>query len=137
MIISSPVFIPTIVQVRLRDGQGRLFEASQIRNLNQGRYTVLVNAISGTLNAPLAPYRIICTLNGSEAGVLNFETYSARDGSLVVYRNGLVPVRRVYANVPGYEVADIWFTRGQTIMEIIAQNIEGNTRNVVFRFTVE
>ena len=128
---------PTIIQVNLMDAQGRLFDLAQTTSLYQGRYTVLVNAISGPLNAPLAPFRIICSLNGSEAGVLGFETYFVRDGSLVVYRNGLIPVRRVYAPVPGYEVADVWLTRGQATLEIIAQDISGPTRNVVHRFMVE
>jgi len=55
----------------------------------------------------------------------------------VVYRNGLVPVRQVYAQAPAYEAADVWFTRGQTTLEIIAQDIAGNVRNVVYRLMVE
>ena len=131
---------PTIISVRLRDTQGNIFDPSQTRNFSQGRYYVIVNAVDTMLNAnesPLAPYRIICSLNGSETGVLNFETYSVRDGSLMVYRNGLVPVRQVYVPVPGYEVAELWFSRGQTTLEIIAQDIAGNSRNVVFRLMVE
>ena len=142
MIISPPEDIrpPVIRQVRLRDSQGRLFDPSQTRNLGQGRYTVLVDAVD-TMRLPnenlLAPYRIICSVNGSEAGLLNFETYSARDGSLVVNRNGLVPVRQVYAPFPAYEIADVWFARGQASLEIIAQDIAGNARNVIYRFMVE
>ncbi|MDR0497935.1 MAG: M23 family metallopeptidase [Treponema sp.] len=129
---------PSIMSVRLKDTQGKLLNPYQIGNLSQGRYIVTVDAMTrNTRGNPLAPYRIICTLNGSEAGVLNFETYSARDGSLMVYRNGLVPVRQVYAPVPAYEVADVWFSRGQTTLEIITQDIAGNVRNVVYRFLVE
>ncbi|MCL2382385.1 MAG: peptidoglycan DD-metalloendopeptidase family protein [Treponema sp.] len=129
--------IPVITQVSLMDSQGRLFNLAQTSSITQGRYTVLVNAITGPFNAPLAPFRIISSLNGAQAGALNFETYFVRDGSLVVYRNGLIPVRRVYAPVSGYEVADVWLTRGQATLEIIAQDISGVTRNVVHRFTVE
>jgi len=129
--------LPTIVQVSLRDSHGTVFNLAQTGSLSQGRYTVLVNAITGNPNAPLAPFRIISTLNGSEAGALNFETYFVRDGSLVVYRNGLIPVRRVHAPAPGFEVADVWLTRGQATLEVIAQDISGATRNVVHRFTVE
>jgi len=137
IIRSMNVRQPTIVQVSLRDTQGRIFNLPHTGNVSQGRYTVLVEAISGNPNAPLAPFRIICTLNGIEVGVLNFETYFVRDGSLVVYRNGLIPVRRVHAPAPGFEVAEIWLTRGQVTLEIIAQDISGTTRNVVHRFTVE
>jgi len=142
MIISPPEDTrpPAILQVRLRDAQGRSFDPSQIKNLSQGRYTISVEAIDtmkSSNESPLAPYRIICSVNGSETGLLNFETYSARDGTLVVYRNGLVPVRQVYAMAPAYEAADMWFTRGQTTLEIIAQDIAGNVRNVVYRLMVE
>ena len=142
LIISPPEDTrpPLILRVRLRDVQGRLFDPSQTRNLSQGRYTIFVDATDTMVRpneAPLAPYRIICSVNGSETGILNFETYSVRDGSLMVYRNGLVPVRRVYALFPGYEVADVWFSRGQTTLEIIAQDIADNTRSVIYRLTVE
>ena len=142
MIIAPPEDTrpPTILSVSLRDDQGTIFDPSETRNLSQGRYIVSASAVDTMQRAnesPLAPYRIICSLNGTEAGVLNFETYSARDGVLMVYRNGLVPVRQVYAPVPAYEVADVWFTRGQTSLEIIAQDIAGNVRNVVYRLTVE
>ena len=131
---------PTILSVSLRDDKGNSIDPAETRTLNQGRYIVTVAAIDTMQRAsenPLAPYRIICSLNGTEVGVLNFETYSARDGDLMVYRNGLVPVKQVYAPVPGCEVADVWFTRGQTTLEIIAQDIAGNVRNTVFRLTVE
>ena len=131
---------PAILSVRLRNAQGSFFDPSQVLRLIQGRYSVIVNATDTMQFAnetPLAPFRIICTLNGSEAGVLNFDNYSARNGSLVVYRNGLIPARQVYAQFPAYEVADLWFPRGQTSLEIIAQDIMGNSRNVFYRFLVE
>jgi hypothetical protein len=142
MIVSMPEDErpPVIQSVRLVDAQGRSFDPSQARTLGQGRYIISVDA-ADTMRAanesPLAPYRIICSLNGSEAGALAFETYSARDGILMVYRNGLVPVKQVYARVPAYEAADVWFSRGQTNLEIIAQDITGNARSVIYRFTVE
>lgn len=129
--------IPVIVQVSLMDTGGTVFNLPQTTNLSQGRYTILVNARSGPLAAPMAPFRIVCVLNGSEAGSLNFETYFVRDGSLVVYRNGLIPVRRVHAPTPGFEVADVWLTRGQATLDIIVQDISGVTRNVLHRFMVE
>ena len=131
---------PAILSVRLTDSQGTVYDPSQQKNLAQGRYVVSVGAADTMLlqnEAPLAPYRIICSLNGSEVGVLNFETYSVRDGALVVHRNGLVPVRQVYASPSVFEVADVWVSRGQTTMEIIAQDIAGNVRNVVFRLMFE
>jgi len=131
---------PEVMSVRLRDAQGQLINPYTTYNLSQGRYTIIVNAVD-TMRSfnenPLAPYRIMCSLNGSEAGVLTFETFSARDGRLMVYRNGLVPVKQIYSPVPAYEVADVWFPRGQTTLEIIAQDITGNVRNVVYRLMVE
>jgi hypothetical protein len=70
-------------------------------------------------------------------GVLNFETYSVRDGSLMIYKNGLVPARDIYAPYPAYEIGEVSFTRGQASLEVIAQDISGNTRNAVYRLMVE
>jgi hypothetical protein len=131
---------PLIQSVRLRASNNQLIDPSQIRNISQGRYTIEVNSSDTMIAAgepPLAPHRIVCSVNGTEIGSLNFETYSARDGVLAVSRNGLVPAGRVYAPVPGYEVGEVWFTRGQATLEIIALDITGNTRSVVFRLIVE
>jgi hypothetical protein len=131
---------PEVMTVRLRDDQGNIINPFQTRNINQGRYTVIVYAVDtmrSPAESPLAPYRIVCSLNGTETGALNFETYSTRDGQLMVYRNGLVPVRQIYSLVPACEIADVWFSRGQTNLEIIAQDISGNVRNVVYRLIVE
>lgn len=128
---------PAIMAVRLRDSEGRIFNPYGIGTLSQGRYVVSVDAVSRTQEgSPLAPQRIICSVNGSESGELNFETYLARDGFLMVNRNGLVPVSRVYAPSPAYEIADVWFSRGQTTLEIITEDALGNLRNVVYRFQV-
>jgi hypothetical protein len=131
---------PTIQAVWLRNAEGRVIEPGQVKSISQGRYTISVVA-TDTRFAPnenlLAPYRIVCTVNGSEIGTLNFETYSARDGVLMVYRNGLVPVKQVYASAPGFEVGEIWFTRGLASLEIIAQDISGNAQSVLYRLLVE
>ena len=129
---------PQILSVRLKDAQGRSFNPAQVGTLPQDRYVISVEAIARSARGlPLAPYRIIASVNGREVGALNFETYSTRDGSLMVYRNGLVPVRRVFAEVPAHAVAEVWFTRGQTTLEVIVQDIAGTSRSVVHRFTVQ
>jgi hypothetical protein len=131
---------PVISSVRLTDREGRLLDPAQTRTIRQGRYVISVTAsdtLLGPGESPLAPFRILCMVNGSEAGALNFETYSVRDGSLMVYRNGLVPARDIYAPYPAYEVGEVSFTRGQASLEVIAQDISGNTRNVVYRLMVE
>ncbi|MDR2633954.1 MAG: M23 family metallopeptidase [Treponema sp.] len=131
---------PTIQGVLLRDAEGRIIEPTQLRGIGQGRYTVCVSTADTRIDPndpPLAPHRILCTVNGREIGALVFETYSARDGILMVYRNGLVPVKQVYAPMPGFEVGDVWLTSGQANLEIIAQDITGNAQSAVYRLSVE
>jgi hypothetical protein len=131
---------PLIRSVQLQSPEGRLFDPAQTRNLSQGRYTVSV-VVSDTMTTPgdhpLAPHRIVCSVNGTEIGSLSFETLSARDGALMVYRNGLVPAKKVYAPFPGFEVGEAGFTRGQATLEIIAQDVAGNSRSAVFRLIIE
>jgi hypothetical protein len=131
---------PVVSSVKLKDREGRFLDPAQTRTIRQGRYAVSVTAFDTILAAgesPLAPFRIVCMVNGIEAGVLNFETYSVRDGSLMIYKNGLVPARDIYAPYPAYDIGEVSFTRGQASLEIIAQDISGNTRNVVYRLIVE
>jgi len=128
---TRPLQIPV---VELLDAQGLL---TQSRNLTQGRYTILVNtdrtAVRGT---QIAPQRITCLVNGAEAGSLNFEAVSARDGVMMVYRNGLVSARQIYANFPAFETAEVFLSRGQINLEIIVQDIMGNSRSVITRLVV-
>jgi hypothetical protein len=142
MIITPlPDTLPPLIQsVELRAADGQVIDPAQTRTLDQGRYTLLVTVRDGPLEgqeSALAPHRILCSVNGLETGVLNFETYSARDGVLMVYRNGLVPVRQVYAAFPAFEIGELWLTRGQATLEIIAQDVSGNARSAVFRLQVE
>jgi len=123
---------PQILSVELKNDQG----LTQSRNLSQGRYTVFVNTVSPSVSPVtsgnfLVPHRIICLINGSEIGTLNFEAFSAKDGVLMVYRNGLVPARQIYSNAPAYEAAEFFLTRGQVNMEIIVQDLAGESRNYI------
>jgi hypothetical protein len=131
---------PLFHSVALRNSEGRLFDPARTRTLSQGRYTVSA-AVSDTRIAPedppLAPHRIVCSVNGAEIGALSFETLSARDGTLRVYRNGLVPAKQAYAPFPGFEIGEVGFTRGQATLEIIAQDIAGNSRSALFRLIIE
>jgi len=123
---------PQILSVELKNDQG----LTQSRILSQGRYKIFVNTISPPVNPVtggnfLVPHRIICLINGSETGALNFEAFSAKDGVLMVYRNGLVPAKQIYSNAPAYEAAEVFLTRGQVNMEIIVQDLAGESRNFI------
>jgi len=137
-----------ILSVELRNTQGLVVPAQQaaFRNLTQGRYSVHVNAAGGISRAfpqaftgrigQFAPQRIVCSVNGAEVGSLNFEAVSARDGILMVSRNGLVSAKQVYTNSPSFEAAEVFLTRGQVTLEVIVQDISGDSRSVTTRFIV-
>jgi len=126
-----------IFSVELRNAQGAVM---QTRNLSQGRYTVFVNTTGAAPARPgtvqHAPARIVSSVNGAEAGSLNFEAVSARDGVLMVYRNGLVPAKQIYASYPAFESAEVFLNRGQVNLEIIVQDAHGNSRSFVNRLFV-
>jgi len=132
---------PAIISISLLNAQG---VSVPFNNLLQGRYAVVVNAAGGTeagapgaaFSAQFAPQRILCSVNGMEFGSLNFEAVSARDGVQMVYRNGLVPAKQIYANFPAYEAAEVPLTRGQATLEIIVQDLSGNSRTIVNRLIV-
>jgi len=130
--------LPQISGIQLRNAQGR--PADQIRIVSQGGYTVAVNVIDTSPDATggqYSPYRIVCSVNGIEAGTLLLDTISARDGVLMVNRDGLVPALKVYAHHPAFEVGEIYLNRGQAILEIVVHDITGNSRSVSTRIMVE
>jgi len=130
---------PQILSVNLRNEQGQIVQSN---SLSQGRYTVLVNAAgtpvqaAGAAAGQHAPQRIVCSVNGSEVGEINFESVSARDGVLMIYRNGLVPARQIYSAFPAFETAEVFLNRGLITLEIIVQDIAGIPRSYVNRLTV-
>jgi hypothetical protein len=110
----------------------------QAWSLSQGNYTVVVNttttgAARGTI---FAPQRIVCSINGAEVGALTFEAISARDGVLMVFRNGLVPAKQIYDDAPFFEVANVFLNRGQANLEVLVQNITGGSRSFVNRMFI-
>jgi len=130
---------PQILSVNLRNAQGQVVQSN---SLNQGRYTVLVNAAgspvqtAGISTGQHAPQRIVCSANGSEVGEINFESFSARDGVLMIYRNGLVPAKQIYSAFPSFETAEVFLNRGLVTLEIIVQDIAGVPRSYAARLTV-
>jgi hypothetical protein len=142
MVITLPpdTVEPQILSVQLRSANGRLLEGGQIRNISQGRYSIVVNAVDALANPRgprLPPHRILCSVNGEEIGSLSFDTINAKDGVLMVSRNGQAPAKRVYANYPAYEIGEVQFNRGQVNLEIIVQDLAGNSRSALIRIIVE
>jgi hypothetical protein len=137
---------PVIQSVILKDSAGMTIDLTQkdknstvIKSINQGTYTVFAAVFDGVDAGEnmLAPFKLICSLNGLEVGAITFETFFSRNGVLMVYRNGPVPVRTVYAEIPYLDLGVASFVRGQTALEIIAQDINENSQSAVFRINVE
>jgi hypothetical protein len=130
---------PVIRQVELRGVSGVSINPAQTRNIAQGAYSVYVDAYD-TISASgetIAPNRIICSVNGSDAEELKFEFSVAKNGRRMVYRNGLVPAEQVYASWPGYEAGNVRFSRGQATLVVEVRDIAENSRSVTYRLTVE
>jgi hypothetical protein len=132
---SSP---PRILLVQLRSSDGQLVPPGQTR-ISQGSYSIIAtvtDAPARSSSVRLAPHRLIVSLNGAEAGSLNFETYSVKNGTLVLSRNGQEPVSAVYAPYPAFDLGETWFTRGQTTLELIARDVMGNESSSIRRLEV-
>jgi hypothetical protein len=131
---------PVIQSVKLKNEGGALVDLAAARVIKQGHYGINVQTFDTRLafnESPLMPFRIICSVNGVETGVLSNETFSARDGTLMAYRDGLSLVKQIYALYPAVEAGSVTFTRGQVNLSIIVQDITGNTTNALYRLYVE
>ena len=129
---------PVIRQVELRNMAGTSFNPAVVQRFSQGLYTIYVDA-SDTLvqgGEALAPNRITCSVNGTETGLLSFETLISRDGKRMVYRNGTVPASQVF-DEKGFGLGEIHLTRGQATLVIEARDMADNTRSVTYRLNIE
>ena len=128
-----------ILGIHLVNAQGVQLSGAQLLNLTQGRYRITVattDNVDRIANNFLAPYRIIGSINGIEVGSLNLESIFARDGILMMQRNGLVPTRQIYSPFPAFEVADVFLSRGRASLEIIIQDMAGNTRRALTQMII-
>ena len=131
---------PQINSVELRDMRGEQSAAVGVKSLAQGKYTIIVNAVDTMLSpreVPLAPFKIICSVNGTESGTLSLETISASNGQLVVDTGGSVSAAQIFAPYPAYRAGEVQLNRGQATIEVIVQDIAGNSRSSVLRLQVE
>jgi len=131
---------PQIHGIQLLGENGELVPLVPWQTVAQGRYGIVVNAtdaLSGNMGNGLAPHRIISSVNGTEVGRLSLETIGAREGVMLVNRGAQVPARRVYAPFPAFEAGEVWLTRGQAIVEVIVEDIAGNSGRVVAQIIVE
>jgi hypothetical protein len=130
---------PSIRFVRLKNSAGEIDLASS-RTIRQGSYAIIVHTEDTRLSPadpPLMPLRIICSVNGVESGYLAFETFSPRDGVLMLFRNGFVPVSEVYSYAPAVEAGEVFFNRGRVTLEIIVQDAGANSRRALYSLFVE
>ncbi|MDR1866960.1 MAG: M23 family metallopeptidase [Treponema sp.] len=130
---------PIIQSVRLRNQAGTFFELLPMRRIPQGSYAIVVNA-SDTVDQNtrlLTPISIRCFVNGTEIGVLTFETIFEQDGILMIQQHVPTPLATVYAPFPSFEIAQYRFDRGLATIEVLARDMQGGTRNVTFTVIIE
>ncbi|MDR1127600.1 MAG: M23 family metallopeptidase [Treponema sp.] len=135
---------PVIQAVMLKNSAGTVIDftredRSTTKTIKQGTYTVFVAAFDGVdaSENTLAPFKLVCSLNGLEVGAVTFETFFSRNGVLLIYRNNPISVRTAYAEAPYFEIGTASFTRGQASLEIIAQDINENFQRTEFKLNVE
>jgi hypothetical protein len=137
---------PVVQSVILKNSAGNTIDLTRgdrslgiARTISQGSYTVLIDAVDSADAGEntLAPFKIICSLNGLEVGAVTFETFFSRNGVLLVYRNGPTPVHTAYVDARYFEIGSAYFTRGQAALEVIAQDVNENSQRVVFNLNIE
>jgi hypothetical protein len=131
---------PIIRQVFLVGQDGRAINPAEQRTLPQGQYKVLVETTDTLVNVNgnlLAPHRMSCLVNGVESGGLYMETFFGENGNLMAYRKVPIPAVQAYASYPAYEIGEVLLSRGQAVLEIIVNDVANNSRNTVFRLTVQ
>jgi hypothetical protein len=140
--------IPQIRSVRLENGDGRLFRLPETRSIPRGQYRIIVETQDFRReqgDEAMECHRITCAVNGKEAGEINFETFAAQNGRLVVNAGNFgessgisrIPASTIYAFAPAIVAGEVYLNSGQAIFEIIGSDLKGQSRSQTYRLNVE
>lgn len=129
---------PVITAATLTGGNGKTYNLTSVRTLQQGRYH-LHAGVSDIMNGAshnLAPFRVTILLNGSEYGSLPFELVRTDEGNLYLGSTGY-RLDRLYNSDNMLNLGEIHLVRGKNDISIIARDIAGNERVASWTITAE
>lgn len=129
---------PSIKNVVALSQQNQQFTLGSVKSVRQGKYRIFAE-VTDTLDKSsieLSPFRISVLINGSEYLTIPFEVLKNNQGRLFLSTPDYV-WETLYAESERMYLGEITLTRGRSDISIIARDIAGNERSVVFGLQIE
>ncbi|ULQ59670.1 M23 family metallopeptidase [Brucepastera parasyntrophica] len=129
---------PSLRNIIAVSDRNQVFPLGTVKSLRQGKYRIYGD-ISDTINNntnELSVFRITVLVNGSEYSVLAFETMKENEGRLYLSSPEFTG-ETLYTDPARTFLGEINLIRGKADISVIARDMAGNERSVLFGLQIE
>ena len=132
---------PPVIRNAVLVKDGKRFPLGETKSVLQGQYSVAVD-VADPLDAPgsagaSAPYYLRLLIDGAKVTELSFDVVTARDGKFLVGADGPRGFEGCYAEDGRIVLASRFFSRGRTVIQVLARDYAGNERQASWALLVE
>jgi hypothetical protein len=129
---------PSIRDVIAVAANGTVHTLGTAKSMRQGKYRVYADIIDSIEKNPhdFAPFRVTVQVNGKEYSSIPFELLSEKNGELFL-SDPQFTWNKLYSDPARIYLGELSLTRGRADISIIARDIAGNERAVMFGLQIE
>lgn len=129
---------PSIRDVVAVAANGTVHTLGTSKSMRQGKYRVYADIVDSIDKNPndFAPFRVTIQVNGKEYSSIPFELMSEKNGELFL-SDPQFTWKKLYSDPTRIYLGELSLTRGRADITIIARDIAGNDRNVLFGLQIE
>lgn len=129
---------PAIRDVIAVAANGTIHTLGGLKSMRQGKYRVYADILDSIDKIPydFAPFRVTIQVNGKEYSSIPFELMSEKNGELFL-SDPQFTWKKLYSDPTRIYLGELSLTRGRADISIIARDIAGNERNVLFGLQIE
>jgi len=132
---------PPVIRNAVLVKDGKRLPLGETKSLPQGQYSIAVD-VTDPLEAPgnpgaSAPYYLRLLIDGTKVAELSFDVVTAKDGKFLVGADGPRGFEGCYAEDGRIVLASRFFSRGRTVIQVLARDYAGNERQASWALLVE
>lgn len=132
---------PPLIRSAMLMKDGKRLPLGETKSAPQGEYSIAVDVIDPLdVTAPSrasAPYYLRLIIDGAKVAELSFDVVAARDGRFMVGAEGPRGFEGCYAEDGRIVLASRFFSRGRTVVQVLARDYAGNERQASWALVVE
>jgi hypothetical protein len=129
---------PAIRDVVAVSANGTVYALGTAKALRQGKYRLyadIPDSLEKNTN-DFPPFRVTIQVNGKEYSSIPFELMSEKDGTLYL-SDPQFTWKKLYSDPTRMYLGELSLTRGRADISILARDIAGNERNVLFGVQID